>query len=93
MAGWSSSTRRSELPSGWRRIRTQVMERDEWTCRICGLPATEVDHIRDPHDHGFDNLQALCHADHARKTAREAATARAKHSRRRPSEVHPGIIR
>ena len=47
--------------------RQAVIERDGGHCRLCGAPATEVDHIAgssgDP-----TNLQAVCHDCHTRKT-------------------------
>jgi 5-methylcytosine-specific restriction endonuclease McrA len=45
------STRRRNKPSGkvyadprWRKTRLVVLERDDHTCRVCGAPATHVDH-------------------------------------------------
>lgn len=29
----------------WRRLRSRVLERDNWTCRSCGGVATEVHHL------------------------------------------------
>lgn len=55
----------------WKKIRTQVLERDDHRCQIqapgCTRTATEVDHILpaalDPHGAGWfdpDNLRAAC---------------------------------
>ena len=43
-------------------------------CTECGAPATDVDHVMPLADGGSNdigNLQALCHAHHSAKTARE----------------------
>lgn len=81
-------------------VRRQVMERDGWRCRVCGAPATVVDHIvnvariedeRLPIDpDGLSNLQAMCDLHHRSKTGREGQ--RARPQRKRPSERHPGLI-
>jgi 5-methylcytosine-specific restriction endonuclease McrA len=50
-----------------REQREAIFERDSRRCRLCGAPATEIDHIAgsspDP-----DNLQALCSPCHHAKT-------------------------
>lgn len=60
----------------WTRLRDYVLARDSGLCRICGRPASEVDHIV-PRSRGGaddeDNLQAICSACHAKKTALEGA--------------------
>lgn len=57
----------------WRRLRQLVLTREPF-CRMCGAPATEVDHII-PLSRGgtnaLENLQPLCKRCHARKTMRE----------------------
>jgi 5-methylcytosine-specific restriction endonuclease McrA len=60
----------------WPALRLEVLRRDSWTCRQCGGPGREVDHIkpvRDRPDLAFAvaNLQTLCRACHTRKTRRE----------------------
>ena len=47
----AESTRRRNKPSGkvyadprWRKTRQVVLERDDYTCQVCGAPATHVDH-------------------------------------------------
>lgn len=72
MRGFYSSAR-------WRRLRAQVLA-EEPLCLACRAegqlePATDVDHVV-PHRGNRarffdrDNLQALCHACHSRKTQR-----------------------
>lgn len=73
---WATSTRRRRLPSNWRRIRLAAMQRDQHTCRVCGEPATEVDHIAAGDDHSMGNLQALCTPCHQAKTKVESAVGR-----------------
>ena len=57
------------------RRRQRIMEREGHVCRLCQSAfATEVDHVVPIEDGGTDeadNLQALCHACHAAKTASE----------------------
>lgn len=58
---------------GWRRTRAEVLFECA-TCRVCGAPATQVDHIVPLYMGGTsdrDNLQALCQACHLAKTTAE----------------------
>ena len=60
----------------WARVRRQVLNRDNWRCRVCGKAgALEVDHITRIEDGGamYDpaNLQSLCKRHHRLKTLRE----------------------
>lgn len=65
----------------WRRLREEVLKRDEYRCQSCGRITEdgECDHIVPIHLGGTDdlsNLQWLCKEPcHAEKTALEAANA------------------
>ncbi len=64
----------------WRRLRDQILLRDAYTCRACGLVSQhlEVDHIINVAQGGTDdpsNLQSLCSACHRSKTAQESVAA------------------
>ena len=76
--------------------RHAALARDRHTCRTCGDPATEVDHIINLAQGGTHdpvNLQALCTPCHRAKTETEALTARKAEwtARYHPRETHPGI--
>ncbi|MCI4347537.1 MAG: HNH endonuclease [Thermoplasmata archaeon] len=57
----------------WRRARKAVLARDHSTCRACGRPASDVDHIIELIDGGapydLGNLQALCAPCHDAKSS------------------------
>ena len=79
-APWTGT---SPIPnrSAHRRWARAVLERDAHTCRRCGAPATEADHIINraaaPHlALDVNNGQALCRACHRAKTKAEAAAGR-----------------
>jgi 5-methylcytosine-specific restriction protein A len=58
----------------WRRLREQILVRDEYTCRHCGRYGNHVDHVdNDSHNNAESNLQTLCAACHSTKTAQEQA--------------------
>ncbi|MFE2912831.1 HNH endonuclease [Kitasatospora indigofera] len=101
---WSTSRRRATLPPDWQATRRRILDRDHSQCvwerastgRVCGRPATQVDHIVRPADGGSDedtNLQALCRWHHQAKSSSEGgqASAAARPSRSRPVEAHPGL--
>lgn len=97
---WSTSDRRSRLPSNWSTLRVRVLRRDGYACqardsmgRQCGAPANQVDHITPGDNHELTNLQALCQWHHARKSSREGAAARGPRAKqRREPEPHPGFL-
>jgi len=54
----------------WREIRAEHLAMYPF-CVVCGLPATDVDHIVPRAQGGsseHSNLQSLCHTHHSRKT-------------------------
>jgi len=57
----------------WRKVRQEVMMRDNGLCVKCGDTANVVDHIIEIKDGGcklcYENLESLCHLCHNRKTA------------------------
>jgi 5-methylcytosine-specific restriction protein A len=59
----------------WQRLRASVLATYPY-CAHCGEPATDVDHVvpkalgQHACDTQLDNLMALCHQCHSRKTAR-----------------------
>ena len=70
-----------DIPPTSRAWRKAVLERDEYTCRKCGRPATEADHIisralAPQLAHDLNNGQALCTSCHRAKTKAEAAARR-----------------
>lgn len=59
----------------WQKTRLQVMERDEWTCRVCGDTKTtfNVHHMfyvkgREPWDYPLSSLITLCEVCHEAET-------------------------
>lgn len=65
--------KRADIPRTSNAWRKAVLERDGHTCRECGQPATEADHIipravAPQRAHDIDNGQALCPSCHAKKT-------------------------
>ena len=57
-------------PKHWPSLRAIVLDRDDYTCWLCGGPATEVDHLF-PKAHGgrdkLSNLRAACRTCNAVK--------------------------
>lgn len=97
------SARTTPLPANWRsEIRPRILARDHHACQwkisfngqVCGAPATDVDHIGNPEDHGDENLRALCGPHHRRRSSSQGGYA--KHAktapRRRPGKQHPGLL-
>ncbi len=61
----------------WREMRAAQLAKEP-RCRMCGEPATTVDHIiphkgRDAFFYSPDNLQSLCASCHAAKSRRDRA--------------------
>jgi len=59
----------------WQQLRLMYL-RTKPICEVagCDQPATDVDHITPKRDGGqdvWDNLQALCHSHHSKKTMKE----------------------
>lgn len=93
---WEGSDRVRRLPSGWRKLRAEILARDP-TCKICGVrPSGFCDHIvAMTDDHRPSALQGVCGPCHDQKSAREgaaAAKAKGKPTRQRPAERHPGLL-
>lgn len=84
--------------TAWRHLRTQILERDNYTCHICGRPgANEVDHLLPASRGGSDhpsNLAAIHQLCHRRKSSAEGSAARWHPSMRRARDIeqHPGLI-
>lgn len=73
----------------------RVRARDHHRCRTCGAPGNQVDHIVNVKAGGTDdmnNLQVLCALHHDIKTRQESLVGRAKNSRYRQPERHPGLL-
>ena len=67
----------------WRKVRAEVLDRDGWRCRTCGVGGIlEVDHIEPIGTGGrrYDplNCQTLCRPCHIEKTRLEHAIRRYK---------------
>jgi 5-methylcytosine-specific restriction endonuclease McrA len=99
---WAGSTRKGRLPGDWLTRRAHVLQRDRWLCQwvrvdtgtLCGMYATDVDHIEPNDDHNASNLQSLCRHHHARKSAREGAEAtNARRERRERKQDEQGSMR
>ena len=66
-----------EYPPDWQARRRKALQRDGYTCQMCGLKSTrvddvwfDIDHIVPKSDgggHELDNLQTLCPSCHAKK--------------------------
>ena len=65
--------------SAWRALRARILA-EEPLCRMCGQPATDIDHANgNPADNRRVNLAPLCHACHSHKTTRERAGLKVNH--------------
>lgn len=77
---WKGSTRRTELPPNWEKLRRKVLLRDP-VCtdgRVCQRLALSTDchHIAAKTDHALENLAGVCRACHKAITSEQAAEAR-----------------
>ena len=75
----------------WRVIRKAVLNAEP-RCRLCGAPATEVDHILPVSRGGTDdrsNLRAVCRTCNLRRNAQLTRLTRLP-PRLRQGEPHPG---
>jgi 5-methylcytosine-specific restriction endonuclease McrA len=93
--GWKGSDRKSRLPSGWSKIRAQILRRDP-ICKICGVrPSRFCDHIvAKADDHSEAGLQGVCGPCHDQKSSAEGNVAQRQNprpGRTRPPEQHPGL--
>jgi 5-methylcytosine-specific restriction enzyme A len=73
-APWGTS---APMPPGWPQLRLAILERDRWTCQLCGAEAADVDHIVPRAGGGPDdpsNLRSLCRPCHRTVTGRAAGT-------------------
>lgn len=73
---WHRHSRHVLRTERWKRVRREVLRRDEYKCRQCGVAgALECDHIKPVRDGGAEydmaNLQMLCKSCHASKTQAE----------------------
>jgi hypothetical protein len=71
--------------SAWRELRARVLK-EEPTCRACGAPSSDVDHIIAAADGGSDdraNLRALCNPCHKKHTASQNRERRKRQSKSR----------
>lgn len=97
---WEGSKRNTKNPPGWAETRARIFKRDGRRCYICGgVGADEIDHVLAIElggGHEDSNLAAIHSSPcHKRKTAQDAAKARARRPRitmARERERHPGLI-
>lgn len=97
MSKWGKGT-----PHAWLKVRAEVLERDDYRCRLelpgCMIEAEQVDHIdnlaalgidrRDPIALDPDRCISVCAPCHAKKTAAEGHAARRARNKRKPY-IHP----
>lgn len=102
---WTSSTRRTRLPTNWPQLRTAVRTRAGERCEHrnpdgsrCPNPGTDCDHINPGDNHDLANLQWLCAQHHRAKSSAEGnaamrmAAAKRAALKTRPTEPHPGRL-
>lgn len=93
---WSTSDRRTRLPSNWPALVAQVERRAKGLCEAKGQHAqgctgkgSECDHIEQGDDHSLTNLQWLSAPCHARKTRLDNGASKTPTL---PVERHPGRL-
>ena len=71
ISGWHKTIDRRR----WRRVRWEVLERDNWTCQTCGGYGKQCDHkkplFQGGQPYALENLQILCEKCHWVKCATE----------------------
>jgi 5-methylcytosine-specific restriction enzyme A len=98
---WTSRPSRSKSvtsTSRWRRLRLQVLKRDDYQCRMrlpgCTGEADQVDHVlnvaRGGNPYDEENCRSVCRQCHQVKSSQEAAYGRAR--RKRAPRVHPADV-
>ena len=74
---WHRHSRAVIKTKRWKRLRVEILRRDDYQCRSCGARGRlEIDHIRPVRDapelaYSPENLQALCVSCHSAKTRAE----------------------
>ena len=73
----------------WRKLRQQVLDRDQHRCQICGCQLVtgqprhprnfECDHIGDRLDNSLTNLRALCRNCHKTRSSHQGGTSIRRH--------------
>ena len=66
--------KRKGSTSRWRKLRKEILERDEYRCSYCGAHANQVDHVTSLDKGGTDepsNLAAACQACNLRKSSKD----------------------
>ena len=96
---WVTSDRLERLPDNWPELRDETFRIKGKRCLVqwddaCEIEATEVDHIVPGDDHRIENRQPVCERCHQKKSSAEgnAAKARLKALRKRPTDRHPGLM-
>ncbi len=64
--------------AAWKELRLAILARDDWTCQVCGGPASQVDHVIPRVQDGptvEENLQSLCGTCNQVKSLSDAGAA------------------
>lgn len=68
-----NENKRKGSTRAWRKLRQEILERDEYTCIYCGGRANQVDHISSLQSGGGDersNLASACQSCNLRKSTK-----------------------